>query len=74
VRVHVVLFTDSAIRLNVTAWFLTTDLNEFLQIRHEMFLRFMRIVRDNGASFAFPSRTVYHVTQPGGPAPLMAED
>lgn len=74
VRVHVVLFTDSAIRLNVTAWFLTTDLNEFMQIRHEMFLRFMRIVRDNGSSFAFPSRTVYHVTQPGGPAPLMADD
>jgi MscS family membrane protein len=62
IRVHVVAFTDSAIRFNVVAWFQTTDWNEFLDIRHEMFLRFMRIVRDDGASFAFPSRTVYHVT------------
>ena len=69
VRVHVVSFTDSAIRLNVVSWFRTTEWNEFLRIRHDMLLQFMRIVRDKGASFAFPSRTVYHVTQPGTPAP-----
>jgi MscS family membrane protein len=69
VRVFVVLFADSAIRLNVTAWFLTTDLMEFLRIRHDMLLRIMRIVRNNGSSFAFPSRTVYHVGQPGTPLP-----
>jgi hypothetical protein len=34
-----------------------------------MLIQFMRIVRDRGASFAFPSRTVYHVTQAGQPAP-----
>jgi MscS family membrane protein len=62
VRVHVVAFTDSAIRLNVVAWFNTTHWNEFLGIRHEMFIRFMQIVSDCGASFAFPSRTVYHVS------------
>ncbi|WP_396206393.1 mechanosensitive ion channel family protein [Gemmatimonas sp.] len=69
VRVQVVAFTDSAIRVNVVSWFQTTDWNEFLRIRHAMLIQFMRIVRDRGASFAFPSRTVYHVTQAGQPAP-----
>jgi MscS family membrane protein len=65
VRVHVVGFTDSAIRINVVSWFLTTDLHEFLQIRHDMLLTFMRIISENGSSFAFPSRTVYHVQHDG---------
>jgi MscS family membrane protein len=65
VRVHVVAFTDSAIRLNVVAWFQTTDWNEFLRIRHDLFLQFVRIIRDAGSSFAYPSRTVYHVARDG---------
>ncbi len=69
VRVHVVAFTDSAIRLNVVSWFQTTERNEFLRIRHDMLMQFMRIIRDKGATFAYPSRTVYHVTQPGQSAP-----
>jgi MscS family membrane protein len=65
VRVHVVGFTDSAIRINVISWFLTTDWEEFLRIRHDMLITFMRIISANGSSFAFPSRTVYHVQQDG---------
>ena len=72
VRVHVVGFTDSAIRINVVSWFLTTDWQEFLRIRHDMLIRFMRIISDHGSSFAFPSRTVYHVQQDGAtPAPII---
>jgi len=67
VRVHVVGFTDSAIRINVVSWFLTTDWHEFLRIRHDMLITFMRIISDHGSSFAFPSRTVYHVQQDGAP-------
>jgi len=65
IRVHVVAFTDSAIRINVMAWFQTQDWGEFLMIRHTMLLEFMRVVERNHASFAFPSRTVYHVTPDG---------
>ena len=65
-RVHIVAFTDSAIRFNIVSWFRTTDWNQFLRIRHELFLQFMRIVRGRGASFAFPSRVVYHVTGKDG--------
>lgn len=72
VRVNVVAFTDSAIRLNVVSWFLTTDYQEFLHIRHEMLIAFMRIIADNGSSFAFPSRTIYHVQQDGTtPVPII---
>lgn len=69
VRVHIVAFTDSAIRLNVVSWFQTTDWNEFLRIRHDLFLQFVQIIGDKGSSFAYPSRTVYHVTQAGQQAP-----
>ena len=31
--------------------------------RVDMLITFMRIVSNNGSSFAFPSRTVYHVQQ-----------
>lgn len=63
-RVHVVAFTDSAIRLNVMAWFQTQDYVEFLMIRHTMLLQFMHVVERHQSSFAFPSRTVYHVAPP----------
>jgi len=29
----------------------------------------MHVIREHGATFAYPSRTVYHVTQPVMPAP-----
>ncbi|MCA0377467.1 MAG: mechanosensitive ion channel family protein [Gemmatimonadetes bacterium] len=76
VRVHVVAFTESAIRFNIQAWFLTTDWNEFLMIRHTLYLEFLRIVRDAGTSFAFPSRTIYHVPVGDGtppPPPITGE-
>ncbi len=69
VRVHVVALTDSAIRMRVFAWFDTTDWGEFLQIRHRMLLDFVDIVATQGSSIAYPSRTVYHVTQSGDGAP-----
>ncbi|MES2524910.1 MAG: mechanosensitive ion channel family protein [Gemmatimonadota bacterium] len=67
VRVHVVAFTDSAIRINVMSWFLTGDYAEFLDIRHNTLLEMMRIIERHGSSFAFPSRTIYHVTPDGAP-------
>ncbi len=65
VRVYVVAFTDSAIRLTVTAWFSTPEWDDFLMIRHRMLLEFMRILERRGTRFALPSRTVYHVTRDG---------
>lgn len=69
VQVHVVAFTESAVRIKVRTWFQTRDYVEFLMIQHHMLLEFMRIVERNGSSFAFPSRTIYHVTEGGHTGP-----
>lgn len=73
VRVHVVELTDSAIRMRIMAWFDTRDYGEFLTIRHQMLLDFLEIIDRNGSNVAFPSRTVYHVTQ-DGIAPIQGTD
>ena len=69
VRVHVVGLTESAIRINVLAWFETEQWGEFLMIRHTMLLEFLRIVERHGTSLALPSRTVYHVTTDSSSGP-----
>jgi MscS family membrane protein len=71
VRVHVVAFTESAIRMRVFAWFETPDWGEFLEIRHGMLLDFVDIIDTHGSSMAFPSRTVYHVTKDGEAPPAV---
>ncbi|MGD8843590.1 MAG: mechanosensitive ion channel, partial [Gammaproteobacteria bacterium] len=50
-----------AIRANVS----TTKFNEFRAIREDVYLRVMKIVKDAGTGFAFPSRTVYHTRDQG---------
>jgi MscS family membrane protein len=61
-------FGDSALQVEVMAWFLTTDWDEFTAIRQELLLRFMEIVAEAGTSLAFPTRTV-HVVSERPPAP-----
>ena len=39
--------------------------NEFRAIREDIYLHFMKIVKDAGTGFAFPSRTVYHTRDDG---------
>ena len=71
VRVHVVALTESAIRVRIFAWFDTRDWGEFLDIRHRMLLDFIAIVEKQQSNIAFPSRTIYHVTQEGEPPPAV---
>lgn len=54
-------FAESALNVEVVAWFDTTDWGEFTRIREELFLQFMEIVEREGSSFAFPTRTVHLV-------------
>jgi len=81
VRVHVIAFTESAVRMRVMAWFRTTEWEQFLMIRHALLLEFLQVVEREGSSFAFPSRTVYHVQRegargraPGAPPPADGGD
>jgi MscS family membrane protein len=54
----------SSLDIEVMAWFTTSDWQEFLLIRQEMLLAFMRVVEEAGTSFAFPSRSLYVETLP----------
>jgi MscS family membrane protein len=40
-------------------------MNEFRAIREDIFLRVMKIIKDAGTGFAFPSRTVYQAHDGG---------
>ena len=45
--------------IDVMAWFLTTDWNEFQTIRQDLFLVFVAIVENAGSDFAFPTQTLH---------------
>jgi MscS family membrane protein len=51
-------FKESALNVEVMAWFATADWGEFTRIRQDLYLRFMEVVRGSGAEFAFPVRNV----------------
>jgi MscS family membrane protein len=55
-------FGDSALIIEVMAWFCTSDWGEFLAIRQEILLEFMQVVAEAGTHFAFPTRTVQVVS------------
>jgi MscS family membrane protein len=68
VVVRFVGFGDSSLDIEVMAWFQTTDYNEFRDCQQDALLGFMRVVEGEGSSFAFPTRTVHHVTDGAAPA------
>jgi MscS family membrane protein len=57
-------FADSALLIQVMAWFLTTHYGEFQRIREEILLGFLQAVENANTSFAFPTRTVHLVQGP----------
>jgi MscS family membrane protein len=57
-------FGDSALIIEVMAWFQTQDWGEFMLLRQDTLLHFMEVVETAGTQFAFPTRTVHLVTTP----------
>lgn len=49
----------SSIEIEVIAAFQTEDYGEFLTIRQEVLLQFLRVVEEAGTSLAFPTQTVH---------------
>jgi MscS family membrane protein len=49
---------DSALIIEVGCSFITTQFDEFTDLRQETLLALMKIVERNGAEFAFPTRTL----------------
>jgi MscS family membrane protein len=54
----------SSLDIEVMAWFTTSDWQEFLVIRQETLLAFMRVVEASGTSFAFPTQTIHVLREP----------
>ena len=64
-RVRFVGFGAYSLDLEVVAYIATSDWNEFLEIREDVFLRMMAVVSESGTGFAFPSQTTY-LSRDGG--------
>jgi MscS family membrane protein len=52
-------FDNSSLRLEIAAYVLTRDANEFVAVREDLLLRIIDIVKNSGSDFAFPSQTLY---------------
>ncbi len=52
-------FGDSSIDLLVSCYVTTVEMPVFLSVQNELHLNIMDVMEKNGASFAFPSTTVY---------------
>jgi MscS family membrane protein len=58
-RVRFVSFGAYSLDIEINAYALTPDWNEFLAIREDIYLRIMDVVEEAGSGFAFPSSTTY---------------
>ncbi len=59
VNVRFSQFGAFSLDVEIMAWFSTSDWGEFLSIRQEVLLAFMRVVEEAGTAFAFPTQTVH---------------
>ena len=52
-------FGDSALNIFIYTFTSTSNWAKYLDIREDIHLKIMKIVEDNGSSFAFPSQSIY---------------
>ena len=64
-RVRAKGFGPSALEIDVFAYVLTADRQEFYAIQEDLILRFMQIINEAGTALAFPSSTVYQARDAG---------
>ena len=58
-RVRFIELGADSINLEVFTYILTTNYDEFLEVKEDLLLRMMDVVAESGTGFAFPSQTVY---------------
>jgi len=68
VRVRLSALATSSLDVDVEAFVVTRELEDFLAVQEELLLRMIEIVAANGTGFAFPSQTLY-LAQDTGTAP-----
>src|SRR5579871_1539952 len=59
VRVRLIDIAGAALSLEVFAYILTTDFNEYAAVREDLLLRIMDVMEDSGGGLALPSQTLY---------------
>ena len=59
VRVRLTDLTGSSLSVEVVAYILTRDFNEFAAVREDLLLRMMDVMEDSGGGLALPSQTLY---------------
>jgi MscS family membrane protein len=64
-RPRFVQFGAYSLDIEIFAYVLTSDINEFLAVQEDLLLRIMDIVEASGTGFAFPSQTIYAGTDSG---------
>lgn len=64
-RVRFAGFGDYSLNVEIRVNINAQDNNEFRAIREDIFLYAMKIIKDAGTGFAFPSRTIYHARDDG---------
>lgn len=64
-RVRFGELASASLNIEIFAYLLTRDFNEFVEIREDLLLRIMDIVEASGTGFAFPSQTIYMARDTG---------
>jgi MscS family membrane protein len=59
VRVRLTDLTGNSLSVEIVAYILTTDFNEFAAVREDVLLRVMDVMEDSGGGLALPSQTLY---------------
>ena len=59
VRVRLIDIAGSSLSVEVVAYILTRDFNEFAAVREDVLLRIMDVLEDSGGGLALPAQTLY---------------
>lgn len=63
VSVHFVKLGDAGQDIEVSAWFVTPDYDEFRRIRQDVLLRFLAVVEKEGTAIAYPTQTLHLIAE-----------
>lgn len=58
-RVHFTEFDDCSLKMEVVCYTVTSDYDEYLEIKNNLNLKIKEIINKNDTDFAFPTSTVY---------------
>lgn len=75
-RVRFTGFGSISVNLEIFAYVLASNYDDFLEVQEDLYLRIADIVKESGTGFAFPSQTVYLASDaaPAADAVRAAED